>query len=123
MHTISKLPLVLPYALVAVVASSLYAWQACSIFGVSAADKTRGWKVHQAWFNFAGAMLGWAALYYAAYKAYWCLNTGCPVQLSIGDAAAMLVAFIGVTGHLPYTAMGIMTKLNELGAKLTSSGA
>jgi hypothetical protein len=55
----------------------------------------------QCWLNFVGAATGWAALYFGVSR----LPVGA-TSLGIWDAVAMLVAFLvaflGITGYLPY---------------------
>ncbi len=70
------------FGLLAILGSVFYAWKAFDIFGADPAKKTWAWKFHQRWFNLAGALVGWAAMYYCVAKAYACLLLGSPMLSS-----------------------------------------
>jgi hypothetical protein len=74
------------------------------------------WWFYQGWFNFAGAITGWSALYLLIVK----FGRNYPDsvnQLTFLDLVIVLIAFIGITGHLPYAVMGLITSLADLFAK------
>src|SRR5713101_1458001 len=51
--------------------------------------------MHQVWFNFVGSAFGWAALYYVLRTGLW--------DFELKHFVALLIAFVGITGHLPET--------------------
>jgi hypothetical protein len=107
---------------VGLLASLFYGWKACDVFDVSAKAKGWAWRVHQFWFNLAGSLLGWAAAWFVARKTWQCLAVTCPAQLDWSDAALIAVAFVGVTGHLPYATAGVLQGIKELALKVAGLG-
>lgn len=103
---------------VGLLASLLYGWKACDAFDVSAKDKPWAWRVHQFWFNFAGSLFGWAAAWFVARKGWQCLAVSCPAQLDWSDAGLIAIAFVGITGHLPYATAGVLQAIKELALKV-----
>ena len=71
---------------------------------------------HQFWFNFAGSLFGWAFLYFFLWHRM-------PLILStnatFSDGFVLFVAFVGITGHLPYAVAGVLEGLKQIGLKLT----
>ncbi len=107
--------------IVAVAASGFYGWKAADIFDVKTTGRPWAWKVHQFWFNFAGAIVGWAALWSLLPRSYNCLTTTCIPEARLADALLFFLAFVGVTGHLPATVIGLVAGVKELVAKLTGA--
>jgi hypothetical protein len=104
------------------VASLLYARNAIAIFtNVSAEDaKARpAWRWHQRWLNFAGSMFGWASLWLLVRRlcrfAGFCSAEPASLDLSLGVLA--FVAFIGITGYLPFAAVGLISGTSALSSK------
>jgi hypothetical protein len=64
--------------------------------------------------NFAGSAVGWAALYCLAAKVHRCFVVQCAAEFGLGDMVASFIAFVGITGHLPYAAMGLIEGVKEL---------
>jgi len=108
--------------LAAIVASLFYGIKACTIFEVAVAGKPTAWRLHQFWFNFIGAITGWIAAWPLVGAAFVCANSGCPTEVSASSVALFLLAFIGITGHLPLAVFGLLGGLKELVAKLLSAG-
>lgn len=106
------------YGLAALAASIFYGLRACSIFGVSKDSKAWDWKVHQFWFNFVGSLIGWSLLWPIVFSAYSCMAEQCTFSPSIWSAAALVFGFIGVTGHLPVTVMGVISGAVRIFEKL-----
>jgi len=52
-------------------------------------------RFHQFWFNFLGSLVGWSLLY-VVLRHYRDNTTG------VDDAILLFVAFVGMTGHLPF---------------------
>lgn len=93
-------------AVVGSICSGLYAWKAFDIFD---AEKPEGARLcHQYWLNFAGSAVGWIALGLLTYKMVRCIETSCPAEVSMTDLVLGGVAFVGVTGHLPYVTVNAM---------------
>jgi hypothetical protein len=64
--------------------------------------------VQQIWFNSIGALFGWAALWCLvrrAWHAAWLCSSSTGTA-TLSDFALGFVAFIGVSGYLPYATMG-----------------
>jgi hypothetical protein len=110
--------LTLIFGFIGLGASVFYAWKAYDIFTVNTAGKPQAWHAHQRWFNFVGAVLGWMAMWFVARKVYSCLAVMCPGHLDWSDAALIAVAFVGITGHPPYTLGGLLEGLRVLALKL-----
>src|SRR5439155_7792266 len=108
----------IPFWILGLLSSLFYGWKACDAFGVDATGKPWAWRLHQFWFNFVGSLLGWAAAWFLARKAWHCLAVACPAHLDWSDAALIVGAFVGVTGHLPYATAGILSGVRELASKL-----
>ncbi|MFN0315332.1 MAG: hypothetical protein ACKVQA_09875 [Burkholderiales bacterium] len=102
------------FASIALVFSIFYGWKACDIFDVWTQDKKLAWKIHQFWLNLAGSIVGWAALWAATGGT---LLTVHPT-LSITDAVLLLIAFVGITGYLPYAVVGLLQGLVALAKKV-----
>jgi hypothetical protein len=97
------------YWVVAVIASGLLGWHALEIFSVPRVNEPNLWQ--QRFLNFVGSMFGWLVLWPLTLRYLPCVSsTGCP-ELHFGwwDVLACFVAFIGVTGYLPFTVIGAIT--------------
>lgn len=55
------------------------------------------WWLYQIWFNATGAFIGWVALYYISKTDI--------SNFGIEHFVALIIAFLGVTGNLPYAAL------------------
>ncbi len=75
----------------------------------------RAARNHQRWFNFTGSLAGWLALWCLVRRAagVWWLSSSSG-QASVSDFALGLVAFVGVSGSLPYATMGAIHALQAL---------
>ena len=58
------------------------------------------WWIHQPIFNFLGAFVGWAVLYWLCYSVE-------PRDVGIAHFVGLAIAFLGITGNLPYIARQI----------------
>jgi len=74
-----------------------FGWRAVPIFVKSEiyAKKKWDWWLYQVWFNALGAFVGWVALW-----SVWNLH-----HLTFEYTVLVLVAFLGITGNLPYVVM------------------
>lgn len=86
-----------PFLWLGVVFAVLYGWRCFSIFDVDLEEKKLDWKIHQIIFNALGAFIGWFALYFL-----W--NTDIS-HFNAGHFVALIIAFLGISGYLPYAAL------------------
>lgn len=108
----------IPFWAIGLLFSLFYGWKACDAFGVPTTDKPWAWRLHQFWFNFLGSLLGWAAAWFLARRTWHCLAVACPAQIDWSDATLIAVAFVGVTGHLPYAIAGVLQGIKDLALKV-----
>ena len=99
--------------------SIFYGLKAFKIFKVTVpkTKKYSAWAWHQRWFNFVGSVVGWTALWFLIQKAMTVLPSSYTLTINVWDAVMFFLAFIGITGHLPYTMMGLIKSIGDL-AKL-----
>lgn len=103
------------FLVVAGIASAITAWKAFDGFAVPTTGKSLAWWVHQVWFNFAGAFVGWTAAWVVGRKLWTCLPNCCDTTLlKWPDAALAFLAFVGITGHLPFATMGLIQGIVDL---------
>ena len=102
---------------VAIAASLFFGLAACSIFAVSWPRSFAG-RLYLFWFNFCGSLLGWGALAILGDRYWACVSGSCAVQVSFSDFALALVAFAGVTGHIPLATLGLFRGLAAFAASL-----
>jgi hypothetical protein len=100
---------------IALAASLSYGYWAPEIFQVKATGKwPQPSRVHQLWVNFFGSVVGWATLYYLLEMRLRVFDKVPNTAPGAIDIALLLVAFLGVTGHLPYAFVGIASALDAL---------
>jgi hypothetical protein len=102
--------------------SAFYGWKAFDAFDDRPPGKPWGWWAHQVWFNFAGAVVGWAAMWFIVRKLWHVLATDSPADFGWSDGVLSALAFVGITGHLPYATAGLLKGIRELARKLTGLG-
>ncbi len=110
------------YWVIAVAASALYGWKAVEIFTDVPSQRSRppaAWWWHQRWLNFLGSLVGWVALWILGRKLVPCVAGRCNPGLEGSYALLGFLAFVGVTGYLPYGVVGILTGASTLAAKAT----
>ena len=90
--------------LIALAFSVFYGLKACDIFPREEEIKNLALKVHLAWFNFIGSVVGWAVLWILTRR-YWAYIIGgsAAVDPNLWDLLAGFIAFVGITGYLPGT--------------------
>jgi hypothetical protein len=117
----------------AFIGSGFYGWCAVEIFlplefTQQTADlrehkKKRSWRVHQRWLNFSGSMVGWWCLWVVGVKVWplWPFVIASE-SLTWGDAALAFVAFLGVTGLIPYAATRLVDTVSGAITKIAGAG-
>ncbi len=80
---------------------------------------SRTWLAHQYWLNGVGSLVGWVALYFLLQK----YVHGESIGEGAKDFALGLVAFLGITGHLPLTAVGIAVAIRDVAKKALAAVA
>ena len=111
-----------PFWIVAIGFSAFYGWKARDIFQAKRAEESWAYLLHQAWLNFAGSLSGWAAFWLEAVRISWVATSGAQLQFHLSDAALAFVAFVGMTGLMPTTVVGLIEGVRELAAKVTGVG-
>lgn len=85
----------------ALAVSGFYGVYAFAIFGGDVPTK-RSQRAHQFWFNFVGSLFGWVALFFLVQK-FMPVASGAKVpDVGFWDVVLSLIAFAGITGHLPW---------------------
>jgi len=105
--------------LIALAASLFYGLKACDAFGVPAGQKPWAWKVHQFWFNFVGSLVGWYACWILLPGAVAYFSTTRTPSVSLSSAIWAVIAFVGITGHIPFAVAGLLQGIIELAKKVT----
>jgi hypothetical protein len=108
------------FVVLGVGASVFYGVAACSVFGVTSQGRSRAWRIHQFWLNLLGSAVGWVAAWAVLGAVAECQATACSLSLSPSAVAVFVLAFLGVTGHLPAALVGLVGGIAELAAKLVS---
>ena len=79
------------------------------------APKNKAWFIHQWWFNFIGSITGWFLLWILLPTILLTFGPQPGYYLfQLKDVALLLIAIIGITGHLPLTVFGIAVGMNSL---------
>jgi hypothetical protein len=104
------------FAAVALLASAFYGLKAFDAFEVSAREKPWAWCVHQVWFNFLGAAIGWVALWFVVHDVWRAAALG-QARVTLSGALLGVLAFVGATGHLPLALSGVLQGVKELALK------
>jgi hypothetical protein len=87
-----------PFLWGALLFAGFFGWRSVYIFVPLSIYKEKKWDwwLFQIWFNATGAFIGWFVLYYI-----W--NTDIR-NFKVEHFLALIVAFLGITGNLPYVA-------------------
>jgi len=83
----------------ALVFALFFGWRAVYIFVHPDIYRIKKWDWwwYQRWFNFVGAFIGWVALSYI-----WKIDVS---KFRIEHFVALIIAFLGITGNLPFAAL------------------
>lgn len=110
------------FLLVAVIASGFFGFYCFEIHNLGRSTFEWQEKIQQVWFNFIGAFAGWIALWILIRQWWgaWRLPTtpAVPVQMTLSDFGLALIAFVGMSGYLPFTVMGVIRTLVALVQKV-----
>jgi hypothetical protein len=95
------------FAVSAVLVSILHGCFCFEVHGLKRSDFSWPSLIQQGWFNFVGSLFGWAALWCLVRRAWsvWGVSSSSG-QATISDFGLGFVAFVGISGYLPYTTMG-----------------
>ncbi len=107
------------FIFISLISSLVYGLKAFDIFGprLTEENKWTAWHLHQIWFNFTGSLLGWIALWFVIRKTWNCIELSCPAQLDWSDATIIAIAFVGITGYLPFTLFSLLQSIKELASR------
>jgi len=88
-----------PFLYLAIISAMFFGWRSVPIFVSTKDSKNKKWDwwLYQIWFNALGAFIGWFVLYYIWKVAIH--------NLKIEHFVALIIAFLGITGNLPYAAL------------------
>jgi len=84
--------------------------------------KSWAWRFHQFWLNLCGSVAGWTALWFVVQKIAVSLVSPAAVAPQFSDAALFFLAFLGVTGYLPFAVVTSIQAIKELLAKIPGFG-
>ena len=112
------------FALVGLIFSVFHGAMAADIFMSADARKGKSWAwhVHQFWLNFCGSVAGWAALWFIIEKVSALLVSPGSAAPQWSDAALFFLAFLGVTGYLPFAIVTSVQAIKELISKIPGLG-
>ncbi len=85
-------------------------------------DKPWPWHFHQFWLNFCGSVAGFAALWFIVQKVALILASPAAAAPQWSDAALFFLAFLGVTGYLPFAVITSVQAIKELISKIPGLG-
>lgn len=81
-------------------------------------NKPLSWRFHQFWLNALGSAVGWVALLFLLARVFPCFEVACSAALTALDTVLFFVAFVGVTGYLPATVVGIVSSIGAIVGKI-----
>ena len=112
------------FIIIALLLSLFHGIMATKIFVPELArkDKHWSWWVHQFWLNFCGSIAGFAALWFIIRKIVAILPTPASAAPQWSDAALFFLAFLGVTGYLPFAIMTGVEAIKDLMSKIPGLG-
>lgn len=93
------------YWLVAIVNICVYSYYAFEIHSIDTKmfKQNKWYMYNQYWLNGLGAFVGWLALYVFIF--FRLPNVDIATGIIWGDILILFVAFVGITGYLPYIAL------------------
>ena len=79
------------------------------------------WFIHQRWFNFIGAAIGWIILWILLPEIIGSIRNQSLDSVTFIDFLFLLTSILGITGHLPLTLFGISINATNTINKMTSN--
>ena len=107
----------LAFTVIGLAFSFFYGWKAFDIFRIEGKDMPPALKFHQFWLNFLGSIVGWLMLWVALRRLGFVIASP-DHPLKVSDFILLLVAFIGVTGYLPFAILTSVQAIKELISKI-----
>jgi cbb3-type cytochrome oxidase subunit 1 len=100
--------------------SFFYGLKATEIFLKSEDYKSKKWpwKFHQFWLNFIGSLTGWISLLVIYPRIFDCIQNNQVYSIRLADILLFFLSFIGITGYLPMTIVGVIQGLKDIFAKV-----
>lgn len=99
--------------------SAFYSANAIKILTDADEGSIKGARLfHQRWLNFLGSATGWLCLWFVAVKIWHHILNGTDPAIGWPYAALALVAFVGVTGYLPFTVVKLINSIAALVEKI-----
>jgi hypothetical protein len=112
----------LGFVLVATAFSLFYGFRATNIFDVKLAGTSRSWRFHQWWLNFLGSVSGWIASWFLLHKILSASHSPATVSIQPSDIGLFFLAFVGVTGFLPFSVVSVLQGLRDIATKIAGLG-
>ena len=110
------------FVVVAIAFSLFYGFRAIDIFEVKPARTSRSWRFHQWWLNFLGSTCGWIAAWFVLHKVAAVSHSPAVISIQLSDIALFFLAFVGVTGFLPFSVVSVLQGLRDIAAKIAGLG-
>lgn len=98
----------------ALVASTFFGLKTFEIWSIDATNMDWPTRFWQHWLNFLGSLVGWSAGWPLVERLHVCAVYECGLQITLGAAMLFIVAFLGVTGYLPYAMVGLATHIGDV---------
>ena len=95
------------YWIFAFLMSMFFGFWSAEIFGSKAEKWNTPHHLYQWWFNFIGSLTGWAVLYLLLFARFDWGKSAAVNNVGATDILLLLIAFIGISGHLPMATTGI----------------
>ena len=106
------------FASIAVLFSLFYGLSVHEIFRVTKLGVPISFRFHQFWLNFVGSLFGWGALWFVAKEVMSAIVSESIAFVSLKFCTLAFIAFIGITGFLPFTVNLLITRMHEVAEKL-----
>ena len=115
-----------PIFVIAIIASLFFGVYAINIFFKKAEvpktkDEHFSWKIHQFWLNFVGSLSGWIILYFLLKRVEHLASNDYVFTLSFADFISFVLCFIGITGYMPATIVGLINSFGLIVSKFVES--
>ena len=115
-----------PIFILAIVASLFFGFYAINIFFAKAkVSETKNehfsWKMHQFWLNLVGSLSGWIILYFLLKRVEHLAPNDYVFTFSFVDFISFVLCFIGITGYMPVTIVGLINSFGLIVSKFVES--